>query len=165
MLKGLLRLSVVAVLVLSAQIVPGSAARNGKAGRRGSKRVGGGYATTAESRKGQGTPAKPHSSTEVTIEGGGTKTANNGQAQKRRMAGGKIAIQNPVTCDPPQSVLVGDHCEYHCHETALPSNDTRHTCVCGPHHEPDGVDDSGLVVCKKAGSSQMFDCLVARTVQ
>jgi hypothetical protein len=57
-----------------------------------------------------------------------------------------------VTCDPPNSELVGDECIYSCHPSALPSNDTRHTCVCHVHKVLDGVDDAGRVKCKQGGA-------------
>ena len=111
---------------------------------------GGRYSTSEQRvRKGQGTPAVP-------VNGGETATANNGQHSPRSIAGGKFGEEDATKCDPPNSVLKDGRCEYHCHPTALPSNDTRHTCVCGAHYDADGLDDSGRIKCVRMGSSNDF---------
>jgi hypothetical protein len=50
------------------------------------------------------------------------------------------------SCNPPNSVWSHGQCRYQCHSSALPSNDSRHTCVCGAHFE-EGETDNGKVTC------------------
>ena len=113
-----------------------------------SRRVNGGQQGTSPNRKGQGAPASPR----ATIDGGEEMTANSGRPNTRRVAGNQLSPQETeITCDPPNSVKENGHCVYHCHETAFPSNDTRHTCVCSAHHEQDGVDEAGKTKCAIVG--------------